>query len=173
MLVAIYVDDLLITLNNPKWDKELKKGLANEIRIKDLGEAKYCLRTEFKQENGEINMCQRRYVEELSEKFGMKICTPQHAPASPTSMLKASIDPNISTKNPKYRELVGSLMYLAVATRSDIAHTVSVLSQFNERPTEEHWGAAKRVLRYSKGTPRLGLTFRNTPEKIVEYSDAD
>ena len=46
-----------------------------------------------------------------------------------------------------YRELIGALMYLVVATRSDIAHAVSALSQYNESNTEVHWNAAKRVLR--------------------------
>ncbi|XP_044575190.1 secreted RxLR effector protein 161-like [Cotesia glomerata] len=64
-------------------------------------------------------------------------------------------------------------MYLSVATRPDIAHSASVLSQFNEHPNEEHWGAAKRVLRYLKGTSKLGLVYQQPIGKIVGYTDAD
>ena len=100
-------------------------------------------------------------------------CNPQGTPASLTSRLKAGTDPRKPTKNPQYLELVGSLMYLSVATRPDITHSVNVLSQFNENPNEEHWGAPKRVLRYLKGTSRLGLIYRGPVNKIIEYADAD
>lgn len=63
-------------------------------------------------------------------------------------------------------------MYLAVATRPDIAHTVSLLSQFNEKPTEQHWGAAKRVLRYLNGSPDKGLVFNEKIDKLIGYPDA-
>ncbi|XP_050679988.1 uncharacterized protein LOC126975915 [Leptidea sinapis] len=55
-------------------------------------------------------------------------------------------------ENCEYRSLIGSLMYVAVCTPLDIAHAVSCLSQFNECHSEMHWKAAKRVLRYFKGT---------------------
>ncbi|XP_074099282.1 uncharacterized protein LOC141527613 [Cotesia typhae] len=103
----------------------------------------------------------------------MSDCNPQNIPASPTTKLRPGKDPEKQVKNPEYRELVGSLMYLSVATRPDIAHTVSVLSQFNERPNEEHWGAAKRVLRYLKGTTNLSLVYNRPVDKITGYADAD
>ena len=63
-------------------------------------------------------------------------------------------------------------MYLAVSTRPDISYTVSALSQFNQNHGEEHWNAAKRVLRYLKGTLDYGLTFRKTGS-LHGYVDAD
>lgn len=97
----------------------------------------------------------------------MKTCTSQPIPASPRSKLRSTTDPNKPTKNPRYRELVGSIMYAALATRPDIAHAVSVLSQFNERPTEELWGAVKRVLRYLKGHPDLDSSIINQTSKSL------
>lgn len=64
-------------------------------------------------------------------------------------------------------------MYLAVCTRPDIAHAVSILSQFNDYHGEEHWSAAKRVLRYLKGTMDIGLSFTNCHEQIIGFADAD
>lgn len=61
-----------------------------------------------------------------------------------------------------YRELVGSLMYLAISTRPDIAHVVSYLSQFNENFDKEHWAAGKRVLKYLKGTIDVEMMFERT-----------
>ncbi|RVE41856.1 hypothetical protein evm_013500 [Chilo suppressalis] len=66
-------------------------------------------------------------------------------------------------------------MYLAVCTRPDIAHTVSQLSQFNNSYGDEHWIAAKRVLRYLMGTKDLALFYRrgNQNEFVLGYADAD
>jgi hypothetical protein len=64
-------------------------------------------------------------------------------------------------------------MYLAVSTRPDIAFAVSMLSQFNQHHGKEHWNAAKRVLRYLKGTLDHGLTFKKTGEKLRVCVDAD
>lgn len=73
-----------------------------------------------------------------------------------------------------YCSLIGSLMYLATYTRPDIKHAVSLLSQFNEYPGPyHHWTAAKRVLRYLKGTKNLKLIFRRTGKKPEGYADAD
>ncbi|XP_050460197.1 uncharacterized protein LOC126856068 [Cataglyphis hispanica] len=55
-------------------------------------------------------------------------------------------------KNIPYQSLIGSLMYLAVSTRPDISYAISILSQFNTNSGKVHWNAAKRVLRYLKGT---------------------
>lgn len=72
-----------------------------------------------------------------------------------------------------YRSLIGSLMYLAVSTRPDIAYAVSTLSQFNQNPGSGHWISAKRVLRYLKGTSDQGLTYERTGEQHVGFVDAD
>jgi len=70
-------------------------------------------------------------------------------------------------------------MYAAVATRPDIAFAVNRLVSFTANPTMCHWTAAKRVLRYLKGTKDMGITYSQPNPKdsdsqnhIVGYSDA-
>ena len=58
-----------------------------------------------------------------------------------------------------YRSVVGSLMYLAVCTRPDLSMAVSALSRYCQAPKPKHWEAAKRVLRFVKGTAREGLGY--------------
>ncbi|CAH1371705.1 unnamed protein product, partial [Tenebrio molitor] len=58
-----------------------------------------------------------------------------------------------------FREAVGSLMYLATATRPDIAYAVSLVSEHLENPKQQHWTAVKRILRYLKGTLTFGLFY--------------
>ncbi|XP_037297397.1 secreted RxLR effector protein 161-like [Manduca sexta] len=76
-------------------------------------------------------------------------------------------------KNWPYRELIGSLMYLSVATRPDITNSVVKLAQFCNNPKQEDWIAAKRILRYLKGTINYGLVYKKTGEFVKGYCDAD
>ena len=72
-----------------------------------------------------------------------------------------------------YAHLIGSLMYAAISTRPDIAFSVSALSQFIPDPAPIHWEAAKRALRYLKGTRDLALTFGASDDSLIGYTDAD
>eukprot|EP00253_Pinus_taeda_P012718 PITA_12718 len=56
----------------------------------------------------------------------------------------------------KYRQLVGSLNYLTT-TRPDISFATEILSRFMKNPCEGHWSAAKKVLKYLKGSQDYGI----------------
>lgn len=70
------------------------------------------------------------------------------------------------------RQAVGSLLYLAGATRPDIAYTVNVLSRHQVNPTENDSKMVKRVFRYLNGTRKLCLRYKGEGEEIEAYSDA-
>ncbi|CDO77611.1 hypothetical protein BN946_scf184946.g3 [Trametes cinnabarina] len=79
-----------------------------------------------------------------------------------------------------YQAMVGSLMYAALGTHPDIAHAVQQLSQYASNPGPAHITAAKRVLRYLKGTRTLGIIYcanattdSDHPLEPLGYSDAD
>ena len=74
-----------------------------------------------------------------------------------------------------YCEIVGSLTYAAIGSHSNIAFATSMLSCFNENSRRVHWEAAKRVVRYLKGTPDWGITFGpgHEDDGMVGYTDAD
>jgi hypothetical protein len=72
-----------------------------------------------------------------------------------------------------YREAIGSLMYVAIATRPDISFAVSCLSQFLENPGEAHWQAVKRVFRYLAGMRDQALTYGTEQRDLHGYTDAD
>ena len=72
-----------------------------------------------------------------------------------------------------YKELVGSLMYAAMATRLDIAFATSILGQFAQAPARVHWEAAKRVVRYLKTTRNLELTYGVSHANLSSYSDTN
>ena len=64
-------------------------------------------------------------------------------------------------------------MYIAKQTRPDILATVTQLSRFLENPGRTHWVAAKRVLRYLKGTKDLELCYIKDPDGFNLYGSAD
>jgi len=73
-----------------------------------------------------------------------------------------------------YRSIIGLLNYISAKTRPDITFAVNVLSRFCINPGPKHWTAAKRVLRYLKGTMEQGIKIKkNIDMKLVGYTDAD
>jgi hypothetical protein len=72
-----------------------------------------------------------------------------------------------------YRQLVGALAWLALGTRPDIAFAVSSLARFGHNPRRVHWEAAKRVLRYLKGTRGWRLTLGGKVSQVAAFTDAD
>ena len=80
-------------------------------------------------------------------------------------------------KNIPYINAVGSLLYLALLTRLDIAYTASVLARFNSNPGMIHWRAVKHLFQYLKGTVDLKLAYGPDPsignDHFITYCDAD
>ncbi len=72
-----------------------------------------------------------------------------------------------------YNECVGSLLYLSVCTRPDIAQVVGALTRYMATPTIAHWEAALRVMHYLVKIADYGLTFGGSSETLVGYCDAD
>ena len=74
-----------------------------------------------------------------------------------------------------YCELIGKLLYLAIATHPDIAYTIRVLCQFIENPGMEHWHATKCILQYLRGTINIKLVYlqQSLPDLFTTFSDAD
>ncbi|KRX56900.1 Retrovirus-related Pol polyprotein from transposon TNT 1-94 [Trichinella sp. T9] len=178
-IAAIYVDDVIIASNNNARLDELKKALAKSFEMKDMGPIHYCLGIEIKQNaNGDIEMSQRKYIMDILERFRMMDSKTVETPIDASNKLSAEMCPRTETEkaemqNTPYRSLVGSLMYLSVSTRPDIAFAVSLLSQFNENYGSQHWTAAKRVLRYLKKTASYGLRFQRNSGALMGFSDAD
>ena len=87
-------------------------------------------------------------------------------------LLKATEDEE-ALEQQLYQSLIGSLMYLSVCTRPDLAYTVNTLARFSSKPNRSHWTAAKRVLRYLR-TANYGIAFTKSESgKCLGYSDTD
>ncbi|XP_048609058.1 secreted RxLR effector protein 161-like [Brassica napus] len=73
-----------------------------------------------------------------------------------------------------YASVVGSLMYVMVCIKPNLAQTVSVVSMFMGQPGKEHWTDVKRILRYLKSTSDVGVVYGGeNPSLVAGYSDSD
>ncbi|KAK0581318.1 hypothetical protein LWI29_012417 [Acer saccharum] len=171
VLLLIYVDDILVIGNNDGFISKLIDQLSTEFAIKDLGALRYFLGIEIKPFPGGIFLSQQKYIHDLLQRTQMlqstQIATPMVLKDSFTKSDNEPVDPFI------FRSIVGALQYLTF-TRPDIAHAVNRVCQFFSNPTQAHLKAAKRILRYLKGTQSFGLRYlSNSSTSLYGFSDAD
>lgn len=104
----------------------------------------------------------------------MKNANPVSVPADKTILDLPTNEQMKEDSEAPYAEAVGSLMYLAIGTRPDIAYVINTLSQHLKNPKKIHWNNLKRVLKYIKGTQDYGLLYTTDNDmKLKIYSDAD
>lgn len=172
IIVSIYVDDLLFTSNDEELLNEFKRSMKDEFDMTDLGKMRYFLGIEVIQKADGIFICQRKYAAELIERFGMQnynfVCNPI-VPGQKVGRDEAGV----KVDSTLYKQMVGSLMYLT-ATRPDLMFVVSLISRFMANPTELHFGTAKRIMRYVKGTLEFGIWYqREGKSELLGYTDSD
>ena len=181
LLIAIYVDDLLIMSEDLDAVNKTKAELTAEFEMVDFGEAQLVLGMQIKhyRKMGVLTMSQERYCEKVLTRFNMKECKAVSTPLALGQKLRLT-NQQLTEKEVKdmenvpYRSAIGSLMYLMVSTRPDLAASVGILSRYLEDPNPSHWEAVKRVFRYVQGSKDYGLTFtRQGNNNPVGYCDAD
>ena len=126
--------------------------------------------TLIKGENG-ITLTQSHYVEKVLSRFGFKDNKPAPTPYDPSLILRKN--KRIGRDQLRYSQIIGSLMYLASATRPDISFAVSKLSRFTSNPGNDHWRALERVMHYLVGTMDYGIHYSGYPAVLEGYNDAN
>ena len=172
MAVSLYVDDLIFTGNDEKMLSEFKHSMMAEFRMTDLGELHHFLGIEVHQSNEGIFISQESYAKEILKKFRMENANPVSTPCITGLKLSKEGEGKL-VNSTMFRSLVGNLMYLT-STRPDIMYAVSLVSRFMQKPYSNHWEAAKRILRYVKGTINYGIFYKaNVPVNLIGYTDSD
>ncbi|KAE8219765.1 hypothetical protein CF319_g6604 [Tilletia indica] len=178
-ILLVYVDDILVVAPPGGGIEKVKSELLELFKGTDLGPAHHCLGIRISRdvEKGTITLDQERYAEEVLARFGMTECKPVSTPLCAKKSLRKATESELRADIRMYQAIVGCLAYLAQGTRPDLAFAVSTLGKFNSDPSEEHMIAAKRVLRYIRGTSGAKLTFGgsgNGEELAVDgFVDAD
>ena len=177
-ICAIYVDDIVFTGSNTAGIEQLRGALSERFKIKDLGELNHFLGIKVERAGSGIKLSQERYAETLLERFGMAESHPVSTPLVPKVKLTKAMSPATASERQlmqsvPYRQAVGGLMYLAVATRPDIANSVRDVARFLNDPGWQHWMAVKHILRYLRGTSGVGLTYKPLSDDLRGFADSD
>lgn len=172
VIFVIYVDDIIIMGNDVKKIEETKMFLDTKFSIKDLRTLKYFLGIEVTHTRKGMVLNQRKYTLDSLEDNDMLGCRPSAFPME-QNMKLGKTDEECFVDVSKYRRLIGSLLYLQT-TRPNITYSVNVLSQFVADLRESYMEAVKRVLRYLKAMPGLGiLLLKEGGTNLVTYTESD
>jgi hypothetical protein len=150
---------------------KVKTFLCQSFDMKDMGEADVILNIKLIKLENWITLTQSHYVEKVLSHFSYKDSKPSLAPYDPSLVLRKN--KRIGRDQLRYSKMIGSLMYLASVTRSDILFTMSKLSQFTSNPGDDHWHALDRVMHYLVGTMDYGIHYSGYPAVLEGYSDAN
>ena len=172
VILCLYVDDILIFGTNLDLIKEVKDFLSHCFEMKDLGVADVILNIKLLRDcDGGITLLQSHYVEKILSRFGYDDCKASLTPYDPSVLIRKN--QGIARDQLRYSQIIGSLMYLACATRPDISFVVSKLSRFVSNPGDDHWNALERVMRYLKGTASYEIHYSGYPRVLEGYSDSN
>ena len=172
--VLFYVDDIIIAAPTTKECQKIESTLGQKFEMGPMEETHYFLGMKIIRQRirKSLSISQQAYIEKIAHKFRMKMLSSAIPLRQDAKLEKASIESRGACNKP-YRELVGSLMYLACTVRPDIMYASSYLARFLSCYNDTHWTEAKRVLRYLVSTSQIGLCYGMTDKGIVGYTDAD
>jgi hypothetical protein len=181
ILTGIHVDDFFVGSSCSSETSKFKLELSSIWEISDLGESCFCVGIAIKRNliNHHIFLSQTALIDKILEQFKMIDCNPVSTPMeSGLTLLQHSDvalmqEEELEVQQLPYCRLVGLLMYLAIGTRPDLALAIQKLTQFMTSYNKTHWAAAKRVVRYLKGTQTLKLCLGgSTAGNLVDFCDA-
>ena len=180
--IIVYVDDMIIMSASHSMADEIVSKLKQLYEIKDLGEAAYFLGIKVERKGTKsVKLSQTKYVTEILERFGMKDCktikTPLTQEKEWVKQLPLTTTDEDNMKNVPYREAIGALLFLSTRTRPDIATAVNIMAKHSSSPHPIHWQGVKRIFRYLRGTPDVGVMITGEENlcdlTLTCYVDAD
>nr|GEX94484.1 hypothetical protein [Tanacetum cinerariifolium] len=150
---------------------EFEKIMHKKFHMSSIGELTFFLGLQIKQNEDRIFISQDKYVTEILNKFGFTDVKRQAHIWKHKSLCsnaeKGNVDEHL------YRSMIGSLMYLT-SSMPDIMFVVCACARYQVNPNVSHLHAVKRIFRYLKGQPKLGLWCpKDSPFDLVAYTDSD
>lgn len=182
-MTATSVDDILLVTNSKTESDTVTADIDKRFEVTDNGEVKWLLGCRIRRwrDRRLLLIDQEQFVDQILHQFGHEDANPAYTPCNPKFILHSSMCPKTdeereAVQTKPYPALVGKLLYLATCTRPDISYAVRELSRFMGNYGEQHWNAAKHLLRYLKATKHYGITYGNVdnPYPIFRsFTDSD
>jgi Reverse transcriptase (RNA-dependent DNA polymerase)/gag-polypeptide of LTR copia-type/Integrase core domain len=160
IIVAVWVDDLIILGKDLNSIDKVKEGLRAEFEMKDLGELQYFLGIQVQRDRSKrrLHINQSGYISLILERFGMEDSKPAPTPIATGTTLHKATDGDALVDLKPYQSLVA----------------VSQVSQHSSAPTPTHQSTGKRGFRYLNATSTMGITYDGSHGLELEaYCDAD
>ncbi|GKC97819.1 retrovirus-related pol polyprotein from transposon TNT 1-94 [Tanacetum coccineum] len=172
IIVQIYVDDIIFGSTSSKLSKQFGKLMTKKYEMSMMGELTYFLGFQIKQDFKGIFICQEKYVKDLLKKYDLADCALVKCSMLPLNNLGPD-ESRVSINETLFRGLIASLMYLT-ASRPDIQFSTCLCARYQANPKESHVVVVKRIIRYLKGTPNLGLWYpKGSSFDLKAYFDSD
>ncbi|GKD31925.1 putative ribonuclease H-like domain-containing protein [Tanacetum coccineum] len=172
LLVQVYVNDIIFGSTKKSLCVEFEKMMHKRFQISSMGEFTFFLGLQVQQKEDGIFISQDKYVADILKKFDFVTVKTASTLMEPNKALvkdEEAEDVDVHL----YRSMIGSLMYLT-ASRPDITFAVCACARFQVTPKISHLHAVKRIFRYLKGQPNLGLWYhRDSPFDLEAFFDND
>ncbi|GJW23726.1 ribonuclease H-like domain-containing protein [Tanacetum coccineum] len=172
LLIQIYVNVIIFGSTKNELCDEFEKLMKDKFQMSSMGELTFFLGLQVQQKKKGIFISQDKYVHEILRKYNY---TDVKSTSTLTYLEKplvqdgdaADVDEHL------YRSIIGSLMYLTTSW-PDIMFAVCACARFQVSPKTSHILAVKRIFRYLKGKPSLGLWYlKDSLLELVAYIDSD
>lgn len=170
--LVIYVDDIVIACHSEEEYEDLMRDLNKHFTVSSFGNIRHFLGIQGQRDGKVFTLNQKAYIEKVLQRFGMDEAKSSKYPLD-SGHPKQKEGKKMLPNNDQYASLVGSLLYVAVNTRPDIAAPVAILGRSVSAPSQADWTEAKRVLRYLKSTMDHKLTLKAENSGLEVYVDAD
>ncbi|WVZ70762.1 hypothetical protein U9M48_019404 [Paspalum notatum var. saurae] len=172
LIVQVYVDDILFGSSSHALVSSFAEQMSREFEMSLMGELQFFLGLQIKQGLEGTFIHQANYTRDMLKKFNMGDSKPMTTPMSTNTALDADEDGE-AVDQKKFRGMIGSLLYLT-ATRPDIQFAVCLCARYQASPRTSHRQAVKRIFRYLKFSPELGLWYSSGFSLSLRgFSDAD
>ncbi|GKD28136.1 putative ribonuclease H-like domain-containing protein, partial [Tanacetum coccineum] len=168
----VYVDDIIFGSTKKSLCVEFEHIMHKRFQMSSMGELTFFLGLQVKQKDDGIFISQDKYVADILKKFDFATVKTAITPIETNkALLKDEEAEDVDVY--LYRLMIGSLMYL-IASRPDIMFAICACARFQVTPKVSHLHAMKRIFRYLKGQPKLGLWYpRDSPFDLEAFSDSD
>ncbi|GJR69388.1 putative ribonuclease H-like domain-containing protein [Tanacetum coccineum] len=172
MLVQVYVDDIIFGSTKKSMCTEFEEVMYKRFQMSSMGELTFFLGLKVKQQPDGIFISQDKYAADILKNFHFCSIKTATTPIESNKPLVKDED-GVEVDVHEYRSMIGSLMYLT-ASRPDIMFAVCACARFQVTPKASHLHAVKRIFRYLKHQPKLGLWYpRDSPFELEAFSDSD